>query len=32
LNHLLSYFFIVVKTHLLSKGLSLLVEKLHRIK
>ena len=32
LNHLLSYFFIVVKIHLLSKELSLLVEKIHRSK
>ena len=32
LNHLLNHFFIVVKTHLLSKGLSLLVEEFHRSK
>ena len=32
LNHSLSDFFIVVKSHLLSKGLSLSVEKLHRSK
>ena len=32
LNHLLSHFFIVVKSRFLSKILSLLVEKLHRSK
>lgn len=32
LNHLLSYFFLILKAHLLSKGLNFMVEKLHRIK
>ena len=32
LNHSLSDFFIVVKSHLVSKELSLLVEKFHRSK